>query len=173
VKNKYKALGMTLAVSSLSLMALSLDIAPALAATALNPYPAIKLAGPSHPTVYLERNGTLHAVGTESEFFDMGYSFSQVHDVGVLPEPVDQPAMLFRQVSHPQVYLMYNGELHWISSVAMLESLGYNFNDVYRVSALPASVGAPERAVPSVSSPPILNQLRLRFSLYSRSARRD
>ncbi len=143
-KTKYRALGIAVAISSASLLALALDITPALAASALNPYAAIKLNGASHPTVYLQRNGTLHAVGSEQEFYDLGYAFSEVDRVNSLPAPIGKPVELFRQASHPQVYLLSNGTLHWISSAAQLTALGYNFSDVYKVSALPYPIGAPE-----------------------------
>lgn len=144
MKTKYRALGMAVALSSASFLALALDITPALAASTLNPYAAIKLSGASHPTVYLQRNGTMHAIGSEREFYDLGYAFSAVRRVNVLPDPVGKPVELFRQISHPPVYLLNNGTLHWISSAAQLTALGYTFSDVYKVSALPYPVGAPE-----------------------------
>lgn len=149
MKTKYRALGMAVALSSVSLLALALDITPALAATAMNPYTAIKLNGASHPTVYLQRNGTMHAISSEKEFYDLGYSFSEVHRLNLLPDPVGKPVELFRQVSHPQVYILNNGTLHWISSAAQLAALGYSFSDVYKVSALPYPVGAPETTAPT------------------------
>jgi hypothetical protein len=86
----------------------------------------------------------LHTVGSEQEFYDLGYAFREVHRLARLPEPIGKPVELFRQVSHPPVYLLNNGTLHWISSGAQLAALGYSFGEVYPVSALPYPVGAPE-----------------------------
>lgn len=147
---KYRALGMALALSSASLLGLALDTTPALAASPLNPYAAIKLNGASHPTVYLQRNGTLHAIGSAQEFYDLGYSFSDVHRANLLPDPIGKPIELFRQTANPKVYLLQNGTLHWISTPAQLYALGYTFHDVYKVSVLPDPIGAPE-TVPSTT----------------------
>ncbi len=58
VKTKCQALGIALVISSVSLLALALDITLPLAASILNPYPAIKLHGAMRATVCLQRNGT-------------------------------------------------------------------------------------------------------------------
>ncbi len=114
------------------------------------PGPIYKLA--SKPTVYVERNGKLHAIASTTMFYDLGYQWNQLHVVQQLPTPIGSPVQLFKLGMNPEVYLYQQGVLHWILSAQVFNSQGYQWDNVYDVTKLPAVIGSP------VQQPSVLPQ---------------
>ena len=114
------------------------------------PGPIYKLA--SKPTVYVERNGKLHAIASTTMFYDLGYQWNQLHVVQQLPTPIGSPVQLFKLGMNPEVYLYQQGALHWIPSAQVFNSQGYQWDNVYDVTKLPAVIGSP------VQQPSVLPQ---------------
>ncbi len=122
----------------------------AAAQAATVPGPIYKLA--SKPTVYVERNGKLHAIASATMFYDLGYQWNQLHTVQQLPDPIGSPVQLFKLAMNPEIYLYQQGVLHWIPSAQVFDAQGYQWDNVYDVTKLPAAIGSP------VQQPSVLPQ---------------
>ena len=137
------------AVSLISLVGTNWGLT-SVAQAATVPGPIYKLA--SKPTVYVERNGKLHAIASTTMFYDLGYQWNQLHVVQQLPAPIGSPVQLFKLASNTAVYLYQQGALHWIPSAPVFNSQGYQWDNVYAVTKLPAVIGSP------VQQPSVLPQ---------------
>jgi hypothetical protein len=93
-------------------------------------------------SVYLEYGGQLHWIPSSTLFQALGLQWSAVQHVSALPESVGQPVNLIRQEGHAPVYLIQNGQLHWIPSWAVFQAGGYHWQDVETVNFLPLPVGS-------------------------------
>ncbi|WP_053959955.1 hypothetical protein [Sulfobacillus thermosulfidooxidans] len=113
------------------------------------PGPIYKLA--DKPTVYIERNGKMHAIANETIFYDLGYQFSELRVVNALPAPIGSAVDLFKLPNKPQVYWYSNGMLHWIASAQIFSARGFKWDNIYTVSQLPAPIGSP---IAASSTPP-------------------
>ena len=137
------------AVSLISLVGTNWGFASA-AQAATVPGPIYKLA--SKPTVYVERNGKLHAIVSTTMFYDLGYQWNQLHVVQQLPAPIGSPIQLLKLAMNPEIYLYQQGTLHWIPSAQVFNAQGYQWDNVYDVTKLPAAIGSP------VQQPSVLPQ---------------
>ncbi|WP_020375429.1 hypothetical protein [Sulfobacillus thermosulfidooxidans] len=113
------------------------------------PGPIYKLA--DKPTVYIERNGKMHAIANETIFYDLGYQFTELHVVNTLPAPIGSAVDLFKLPNKPQVYWYSQGTLHWIASAQIFVAHGFQWDNIYTVSQLPAPIGSP---ISASSTPP-------------------
>lgn len=129
----------------LSATALGLVAAPLSSLTTADasslPGPIYKLS--SNPTVYIDRNGSLHAIASKAMFYALGYQFNALHVVNHLPAPVGSPVSLLRLPSQSKVYQYSGGQLHWIPSAKIFVARGYQWNNIYTVSKLPGPIGSP------------------------------
>ncbi|PSR29558.1 MAG: hypothetical protein C7B47_02230 [Sulfobacillus thermosulfidooxidans] len=118
------------------------------------PGPIYKL--PNKPTVYIERNGKMHAIANETIFYDLGYQFTELHVVNTLPAPIGSAVDLFKLPNKPQVYWYSQGTLHWIVSAQIFVARGFQWDNIYTVSQLPGPIGSPISAstTPPASTPP-------------------
>ncbi len=114
---------------------------PVAAHAAPLPGPLYKLA--SSPTVYVEHNGTLHAIASPAMLYDLGYTWQDLHTVKTLPVPIGTPITLLKLPSSPAVYLEHNGHMHWIASAKIFNQNGFQWANVYTVSQFPAPIGSP------------------------------
>lgn len=125
---------------------------PLWSATALGsplPGPLYKLS--SAPTVYVDRNGSLHAIASPKMLTDLGYTWSDLTTVKSLPASVGTPVNLVQPNGSTKVYFYQNDTLHWVPSQAMFQQNGFQWQNVYHVCSLPAPVGSPLTAA---TSPP-------------------
>ncbi len=127
----------------------SVPLLPAEALGASLPGPLYKLS--SAPTVYVERNSSLHAIASPKMLFDLGYTWSDLQTVKSLPASVGGPVNLLQPNGSAKVYFYQNGTLHWVPSETMFQQSGFQWQNVYHVSALPAPIGSP---LTQASSPP-------------------
>ncbi len=123
------------------LLASSSLVLPGVANAATLPGPLYKLA--STPTVYVDHNGSLHAIASPAMLNDLGYTWNDLKTVTTLPAPVGAPITLLKPQSSAQVYLYQKGQLHWIESAKVFNQNGFQWSNVYAVSQLPAPIGSP------------------------------
>lgn len=106
--------------------------------------------------VYLYWNGALHHISSPSQFSALGLHWSWVANLQnsnpstPVGSPVSLPGSWFSdgtlvQVRHQNpVYLVANGELHHVASLAAFRGLAANWGQVVKVAHLPnLSMGAP------------------------------
>jgi hypothetical protein len=99
---------------------------------------------PGQTPVYWFNGTSYHWIPNSQIFNDSGFQWSNVHEVTTIAHaPIGSPMMLFRQQGHTQVYLLSQGQLHWIPSAADFTSLDYRWNEVWTVNELPAPIGFP------------------------------
>ncbi|AUW93071.1 hypothetical protein BXT84_03165 [Sulfobacillus thermotolerans] len=136
VKSRAALVSGVLLVSSASLI-----VPSTVADAATLPGPIYKLA--NAPTVYVDHNGSLHAVASPAMLYALGYQWSDLTTVKTLPAPVRSPITLLKLAASPQVYLYQNGQLHWIENGTVFRENGFQWANVYLVRKLPAPIGTP------------------------------
>lgn len=94
-------------------------------------------------TVYLQHNGKMHAISSESMFYALGYQFNELHTVTQLPDSIGSPINLFRLPNQTKVYLYSQGQLHWIPSASVFNEKNLKWSNIFTVSKLPALTGSP------------------------------
>ncbi|MCY0908431.1 MAG: hypothetical protein OWR62_08590, partial [Sulfobacillus thermotolerans] len=136
VKSRAALVSGVLLVSSASLI-----VPSTVADAATLPGPIYKLA--NAPTVYVDHNGSLHAVASPAMLYALGYQWSDLTTVKTLPAPIGSPITLLKLATSPQVYLYQNGQLHWIENGTVFRENGFQWANVYLVRKLPAPIGTP------------------------------
>ncbi len=148
-------------LTGLLLASTSVGFLPGAANAAALPGPLYKLA--SAPTVYVEHGGSLHAIASPAMLYDLGYTWSDLTTVTILPAPVGRPVDLVKLANTPKVYLYQNGQMHWVESGKVFDQNGFQWANVYAVSKLPSPLGAPLTgiAAPSLTVPPAASYVSL------------
>ncbi len=118
------------------------------AATLLGPL--YKLS--SSTTVYVAHNGSLHAIASPTMLFDLGYTWKDVATVTTLPDPIGPSVSLLKPRSGSKVYLYQDGQMHWITNEQVFKQNGYQWDNVYGVSSLPAPIGSSITSTSSAAS---------------------
>ena len=136
VKSRGALLSGVLLISSTGLI-----FSSAIADAATVPGPIYKLS--NGPTVYVDHNGSLHAVASPAMLYALGYQWRELITVKTLPASIGQPINLLKLPASPQVYWYQNGQLHWIENEKVFSANGFQWSNVYLVRNLPAPVGTP------------------------------
>ena len=150
VKSRGALLSGVLLISSTGLI-----FSSAIADAATVPGPIYKLS--NGPTVYVDHNGSLHAVASPAMLYALGYQWRELITVKTLPASIGQPINLLKLPASPQVYWYQNGQLHWIENEKVFSANGFQWSNVYLVRNLPAPVGTPVTGIikgTNTESPP-------------------
>lgn len=140
-----------------------------LGAPLVAPFPSGSLIQPAgHNAIYLVIHGVLRHVGSPSVLYQMGYNFGEVAQVASLNAnwpvgpalttavPYAPSGALFQQTGHQSVYTVINGQLSHITSGSVFLAMGYQWNQIQQVAALPnlpigPATNTPDRVYPTGS----------------------
>ncbi|OLZ11709.1 glycosyl hydrolase family 18 protein [Sulfobacillus thermosulfidooxidans] len=132
----------------------------------VTPYPSgtlLQVTG--HHAIYLVMQGVLHHIGSWSTFVQMGLigqpivSVSQLGANWPMGPTLNSPVTyypsgtLIQQQGTPQIYMVNNGVLQHIANASIFLEMGYQWNQVLKVSSLPNLPIGPTLTTPSRAFP--------------------